>query len=93
MGKKKRKKREPAQIEVRAVRRFVALPVDRNGVSIDVGDVLMWDNGDTIRVESLTYFGDEFVDTLGYSWVANDEGENGSDNLEGGRIIWKKPSE
>ena len=51
----------------------------------------MWDGGETIRVESLTYYGDEF-DNLGYRWVANEDGisdQESSDNLAGGEVIWK----
>ena len=69
----------------------IKLPTDRHGTPIHIGDVLMWDDGTTIRVETLTYYGDEF-DALGFRWTANEEGtsdEDSSDNLEGSEIIWK----
>lgn len=69
----------------------VELPTDRNGTPIHIGDVLMWDSGDTIRIESLTYYGSKF-DNLGFRWVANEDLEDErdrSDNLDSGEVIWK----
>ena len=71
------------------------LPVDRNGEPINLGDVLMWDNGDTVKVDTLTYYGREF-ESIGCVWVANEDGtsdEKRSDNLTGGKIIWRSPNE
>ena len=70
----------------------VKLPTDRNGEPIHIGDVLVWDYGDFIKVESLTYYGDEF-DALGFRWVANIESDDKyADNLSGGEIVWRSKS-
>lgn len=67
----------------------VKLPTDRHGTPIHIGDVMLFDGGETVKVESLTYFGNEF-DLLGYRWVANDDdSEKYSDNLGAGEIVWK----
>lgn len=70
-------------------RRKVALPTDRHGTPIDVGDIVAWDDdeGTCIRVDTLTFLGDEFADTLG-SWIVNIE-EEGYDNLAGCEVVWK----
>jgi len=67
----------------------IKLPTDRHGTPIHIGDVMLFDGGETIKVESLTYF-DNWFDSLGYCWVANDDdSEKYSDNLGAGEIIWK----
>lgn len=65
----------------------VELPTDRNGKHIDVGDIVAWDCGEAVKIETLTYLGDEFADTIG-SWIANIE-TDGCDNLSGSKRIWK----
>lgn len=94
MSKKRKKALKAAREKLKAPKAtsLIALPTDRNGMPIHIGDVLMWDGGDTIRVESLTYYGDEF-ESLGFRWVANEDAVNDkerSDNLGCGEIIWKK---
>lgn len=70
----------------------VKLPTDRNGEPIHVGDVMVWDDGSVVKIESLTYYGDEF-DMLGFCWVANEEyTEQYVDNLDGGEIVWRAKS-
>lgn len=68
----------------------VKLPTDRNGESIHIGDVIVWEDGSTVKVRTLTYYGDEF-ELLG-SWIANEQGttdEDYSDNLCNGEIVWR----
>lgn len=60
-------------------KRKVNLPVDRNGVPIDVDDVLMWDDGTVLKVATLTYYGKGW-EKYG-CWTAEDEDEEFSDNL------------
>lgn len=60
-------------------KRKVKLPTDRNGTPIDVDDVLMWDDGTTLKVATLTYYGSSF-ESIG-CWTAEDEDEQFSDNL------------
>lgn len=62
-------------------RRKVALPCDRDGVPIHVGDLLMWDDGTTLKVATLTYYGPDY-ERMG-AWTAEDEHEDFSDNLAG----------
>lgn len=78
MGKRARK--------VKHVKK-VRLPRDRHGTPINVGDLIAWDDGTCARVETLTYLGDEFADTIG-SWICNIE-TDGFDNLQGGEVVWK----
>lgn len=67
----------------------IKLPTDRHGTPIHIGDVMLFDGGETVKIESLAYFGNEF-DVLGFRWIANDDDEdNYSDNLSAGEIIWK----
>lgn len=65
----------------------VKLPRDRHGTPIDVGDVLSWGDGTLCKVDTLTYLGEEFADTVG-SWVVNIEDEY-FDNPQGGEVIRK----
>jgi len=60
-------------------KRKVKLPTDRNGTPIDVDDVLMWDDGTTLKVAVLNYYGSSF-ESIG-CWTAEDEDEEFSDNL------------
>lgn len=70
-------------------KRKVKLPVDRNGTPIDVGDVIGWDDkdGTLCKVDTLTYLGDEFADTIG-SWIVNIETE-AYDNPQGSEVMRK----
>lgn len=68
-------------------KRKVKLPTDRNGTPIDVGDVIGWDDGTIVKVDTLTYLGAEFADTIG-SWVVNIETEC-YDNPQGSEVIRK----
>ena len=70
-------------------RKKLPLPTDRNGVPIDVGDVIGWDDDDgtLCRVDTLTYMGDEFADSVG-SWIVNVE-EEGYDNLAWCEVVRK----
>lgn len=65
----------------------VALPRDRHGMPIDVGDIITWDDGTVVKVDTLTYLGEEFADTIG-SWIINIE-TDGYDNPQGGEVIRK----
>lgn len=74
MSKKKHSKRK----------KKVSLPKDKNGVPINIGDWLMFDEG-PIHVLSLTLYEDG-------DWSAGDENDDyASDNLKGGEVIpiWK----
>ena len=70
-------------------RRKLKLPVDRHGTPIDVGDVIGWDDedGTLCKVDTLTYLGDEFADTVG-SWIVNIE-TDAYDNPQGSEVIRK----
>lgn len=60
------------------MKRKIKLPTDRNGIPINVDDVLMWDDGFG-KVCSLGYYGEVEGEHL---WVAMDEnGDELSDNL------------
>lgn len=71
--------------------RKIALPLDRCGTPIHVGDWIWFEEGDEmVHVTSLTYEGDD-------RWYAGDEHEEcASDNLSGGVVvgpcagIWKE---
>lgn len=70
MSKKKKSVKRKKKID---------LPKDRNGVPINVGDWLMFDEG-PMHVVSLTYDG--------YGWAGgNEEDVYFSDNLSGGTVI------
>lgn len=73
----------------RKARGKIALPTDRDGVPIDVGDVIAWDDedGTVCKVETLTYLGDEFADTIG-AWVVNIETDY-YDNPQGSEVLRK----
>ena len=62
-------------------KRKIALPTDRHGTPIHVGDWLWFeDGGEMVHVESLTYDG--------YDWFAGDENDDCvSDNLGAGIVI------
>ena len=68
MSKKKRK-----------LGRKVALPTDRDGTPIHIGDWLAFDDG-PFRVDAMTYLGDDF-------WYATDMNEELTDNLSAGKVI------
>ena len=68
-------------------RRKLKLPVDRHGAPIDVGDIIAWDDGTVVKVETLTYIGKEFADTIG-SWIVNIETDC-YDNPQGSEVIRK----
>ena len=71
MSKKKKKLKRKKKID---------LPRDRNGVPINIGDWLMFDEG-PIRVYSLTLLDDG-------DWIAGtEENDFASDNLSGGFVI------
>lgn len=75
MGKKKKQKKS-----LKKRKRKVNLPKDRNGIPINIGDWLMFDEG-PIHVYSLTFCGDG-------DWMAGTEEDDfASDNLSGGVVI------
>ncbi|MBQ9002149.1 MAG: hypothetical protein IJ087_09880 [Eggerthellaceae bacterium] len=64
-------------------RKKVKLPRDRNGVPIGIGDIIAWDDGTTMRVAVLNYYGDG-------CWTVWGEGEEDSDNIDNSKVVWKK---
>lgn len=60
----------------------VALPTDRSGEPIRIGDVLQWDGGERMQVDYMTYYGNGF-------WTAEDDGGGYSDNLGKSLIVWR----
>ena len=69
-------------------KRKVRMPCDRSGAPINVGDVIQWDDGSRMKVDTLTYYGED-LKNLG-CWTAEDEDGEFSDNLEASLIIWKE---
>lgn len=63
----------------------VCWPTDRTGEKIQIGDVLQWDDGSRIQVNSLTYVGNN-------DWMCNidEDDDEFSDNLGVSLIVWKK---
>lgn len=58
----------------------VSLPRDRDGVPINIGDWLMFDEG-PIHIISLTLYDDG-------EWIGgNEEDDYASDNLKGGKVV------
>ena len=75
MGKRKKK-------SIKSRKRKVALPVDRYGNTVYVGDTLYFKNDDKfIRVASLTYYGDDVPNFP--DWVANENDDEMTDNIGG----------
>ena len=58
----------------------VRLPRDREGRPIRIDDVLMWGDGTTLKVTTMTYYGDGY-EHIG-CWDATGTDEDYSDNLE-----------
>ena len=74
MGKRKKK-------SIKSRKRKIALPVDRYGNPVYVGDMLYFEADNTfIKVTSLTYYGD-VVPKL--AWVANENEDDMTDHIDG----------
>lgn len=64
----------------------IALPMDRNGVSINIGDWVMFGDG-PFHVDTLIYYGSGFDVVTTDGWVAKDENGEESDNLKAGEVV------
>lgn len=85
MGKK-RLKRKIAKLEAKVrklearLRGCVELPVDRNKNVIEPKDTLAWDDGSTIKVAAMTFYGLDF-ESIGCWDVAGEDEDDYADNL------------
>lgn len=67
----------------------IALPKDRNGVPINIGDWVMFSDG-PFHVDLLIYYGPGFDVVTTNGWTARDEDEEESDNLKAGEVVTLK---
>lgn len=70
-------------------KRKVKLPLDRNGVPINIDDWLMFDDG-LFHVDVLNYYGKGLEHAIGGCWTAEDEDGNTCDNLSAGRVVGRR---
>lgn len=63
--------------------RKIKLPFDCTGTTIDIGDILEWDDGTRLRVDVLNWYGGDL-------WTAEDENGEYSDNLGASLIVWRR---
>ena len=70
-------------------KRKVKLPLDHNGVPINIDDWLMFDDG-PFHVDVLNYYGKGVVAAVGCCWTAEDENGNICDNLSAGCVVGRR---
>lgn len=75
-------RRKTGGLMARKHKRKVALPTDRTGTPIRIGDVLEWEDGTRLRVDILNWYGGDF-------WTAEDEAGEFSDNLGASVVVWR----
>ena len=73
-------------IKKRKLKRKVALPTDRDGTPINIGDWLMFDDG-PFHVDTLTYYGEGLESVIRGCWTAENEDGDICDNLSAGKVI------
>lgn len=73
---------EDGGLMARKHKRKVALPTDRTGTPIRIGDVLEWEDGTRLRADILNWYGGDF-------WTAEDEAGEFSDNLGASVVVWR----
>lgn len=77
----------PRSKRTRKGKRKVALPKDRTGRAIHIGDTVAWGDGTMLKVAWMTYFGKVAGDDM---WEISGEGEDDwSDNPSACEIIWR----
>ena len=77
MSKKKKK-----------LKRKILLPTDRNGVPINVGDMVAWEDGTVMKVEIMHFLGEDCV--VGDWHIEGRDDDDYSDNPGGGVVIFKR---